>query len=743
MSILDQSLDAIPVACVELRPNGEVLRTNTQGYELLGHPSPGDRWGHELVLVSADGDPCPVDEVRSGSATVQTSILRTTTGRVVQATTSRHERNLFLTLHDLTPAWDCLAERRRGERLAQEAARMARVGGWTVPLDGSAPIWSATVKEIHEVPPDFLPNLAGAIEFYAPEAREEVQRRVNEAIETGLGWDFELPLITANQRRVWVRAQGRPEWEDGKVVRLVGTFQDIDEQVRVRQALEAAVERTLTYERLFQLGLGLYCLASADGFFLEVNDAWVQKLGYSREELTSRRFVDFVHPDDVSSTLEMAGALVDGASTVEFTNRYRTSDGRYLWLLWHSVFDPSSQRILAVATDVTQLKAQKEALGVLAKKAEEASQAKSTFLATMSHEIRTPLNGVLGMTQLLLSTQLNDTQRDYARHVLTTGKTLLTILNDILDFSKIEAGQMELENTTFNLATLIREVVQLELPRALDKGVVLQLDVEGNLPDHMAGDPGRVRQVLLNLVNNAVKFTDHGFVRIEARLDDSHITIAVVDSGCGVPTAQQPMLFAPFTQADSSTQRRFGGTGLGLAICHELVTLMDGELGMESTLGEGSRFWLRLPILPAGPPPLAAPTPYDIPSIRPSQPIDCQALIVEDNQVNQMVIQGMLETLGCTVTVAANGQEALDLLDRFTYDVVFMDCQMPVLDGYEATRRLRLRDDGENVPVIALTANALLDDRQRCLNAGMDDYIPKPVELPTLEATLRRWVCPD
>ncbi len=377
----------------------------------------------------------------------------------------------------------------------------------------------------------------------------------------------------------------------------------------------------------------------------------------------------------------------------------------------------------------------------------ESDRLKSQFLANMSHEIRTPLNAVVGLSSLLMRTDLDDKQLKFCQAISSSSEALLTVINDILDISKIDAGKLDFDECNFSLRQVLKEGYAPFIHTDQFENIDFIKKIDSALPDHLCGDPGRLRQILINILGNAFKFTLHGTVELNVKLverteESATILFEIIDSGIGMSHETAQNIFQAFSQGDLSTTRRFGGSGLGLAICKHLTHCMGGEINFQSDEGEGSTFSFKIPFKLSQPSNLTVTKPLE--AVTPICATPIHALIVEDSEINQFVINNYLEVCGCTSDIVFNGQEAVEAVRGQNYDIIFMDCQMPIMDGFEASRRIREleRASLQRVPIIAFTASAMKGDRARCLDAGMDDYLSKPVQMPALERILRNWLIP-
>jgi PAS domain S-box-containing protein len=535
----------------------------------------------------------------------------------------------------------------------------------------------------------------------------------------------------------------------------------------------AATERRRTAEELRLLTDSLPALISyvdAQGRYQFNNRAYEEWFGDDREVLRGKPIREVVGEEAFAVIRpRMEAALAGRRVEYEAEMPYRQGRTRYVLVNYvpHVDHEGGVKGFFAIVTDITERKRAEEKIRELnaglerrvgertaelvrlnaeleeaRDQALESAKAKAQFLANMSHEIRTPLNAVFGMAGLLVDTPLDPRQREYAEIVRGAADALLGVINNILDFSKIEAGKLVLARKDFDLGSLVEKTVALFREEAERKGIRLSARMAAGIPAALQGDPERLRQVLMNLVGNAIKFTEAGEVRVEASLESETehgvvVRLAVADTGIGIEPEKGKALFEPFIQADLSMTRRYGGTGLGLAISRQIVELMGGAVGFESRPGAGSTFWARVPFAKAraGAKPASGAAAG---GLRRGPWENLSVLVAEDNAVNRRVVLAQLEALGVKAKAVSDGLEALDALAAERFDVVFMDCQMPRMDGYGAARELRRRG-GRRVPVIAMTAHALEGDREKCLAAGMDDYIAKPVHLEDLADVLAKW----
>jgi len=559
-----------------------------------------------------------------------------------------------------------------------------------------------------------------------------------------------IKALAAGQMDIAIPAPKQQD-EIGDVMRAIAVLQD--NSVRHRN-LEIERQALMAEQQAIVIAAP-YGIAMVRGMLIvQANARLDELLGYSHGEQLHRS--PLIWADQVMSTEAMitldahVRETLDRGDVFQQQMQFCRKDGTCFWASVSArAVAPgflSSRGSIWIIEDVTAQHAVVEEMRQARQLAEDSVRIKAEFLANMSHEIRTPMNAIIGMTHLTLMTALSNSQRDYLSKVQSSSQHLLGILDDILDVSKIEAGKFQLELRDFSLHQLLEEVLDQVRPRISEKDLAVRLSVAADVPERVSGDPLRLRQILLNYLSNAVKFTERGQIRIEVNLrhpvaDDALLYFSVTDSGIGLSPEQLKLIFQSFQQADASTTRRFGGTGLGLAIAKQLTELMGGQVGVQSVLGEGSNFWFEVPLL------LARSTAIEGLAVRDFR-YDCKVaegmriLLVEDTELNQQVAAELLQAMGCRVDIAADGSLALSQLSKERYDLVFMDMQMPVLDGLAATRLLRQQPGLGELPVIAMTANARKSDHEACLAAGMNDFVSKPFEPHTLYSVLKRWL-PD
>ncbi len=674
---------------------------------------------------------------------------------------------VFGTLEDITQRKAQEAALSKSQAFLDETGRLAGVGGWELDLATEQVAWSTETFRIHGADPGFTPTLGGALAFYAPEGRAPLEAAIARAVAGEGGWDLEAPLIQANGKRAWVRSVGSAIFADGRPVRLIGAVKDVTKEVAQRQALLAANERLVLASET--AGIGIWEWDPVIGVIV-----WDDRMHslYGRERTTGtlsvEEWLQTIHPDDRARAGDAARVAVEGRQPYDVAFRVVRGDGtiRHLHAMARSYGDAQGKivRMVGVNWDITdahvmeaerterehelrvlngELERTARHLAKARDAADRASRAKSRFLAGMSHELRTPLNGILGYAQLLrLEGGLSETQAGRVDAMLDAGTHLLDMISSVLELSEIETEHVELHPIEVDLAKIAMASLDLVRPRADAKGLRLTCSADIDAPKSLVTDRMRLRQIILNLLGNAVKFTESGRVELRLRTMQAALRFEIADTGPGIRPDEHARLFQDFERLQSDVAGSVEGAGLGLALSSRLAALLGGRMGHDDNPGGGSIFWLELPLnfFAASP---AAPKPPPLPAAAPAAlegaASRLRVLVVDDVAMNRDIACSFLRVANHDTVCAATGVEAVQAVLSHEIDVVLMDVQMPEVDGLEATRRIRqLSGPAGHVPIIGLTAQAFAEQVVACTQAGMDEHLAKPYTPKALcEAVLR------
>ena len=765
---------------------GHTIYHNPRAAELLGRSDDEMAGLHVLDVLDGVGREQfrrhlrDVERGRTNSDDVECSYLRPD-GRRARLVISEHvmyddDGEITCVVHrmaDDEARRTLLTALSRSNAQLAEAQAIARVGSWDLDLATGEFSWSLQLYDMLGADPEMsTPTADGFLDFVVPSHHDVLLGAVQRWSEGEDGHACDFQVRRPDGALKWMRGRGRPTTVEAGVPRRIGgTVQEITDLKAVELQLVDAVVLNMMMQALASAANEAQTLSEALRVSREqlvAHDDWARAVAFSvtlDENGVRLEPLDLDHdrPDLVPTDLEREIAEKALLSRRTVFEEEEQPDAPLLGFLVthdgdpevvvvatacspferHTMLRSMAEQTADLLSRVIDRERAAEQLSAARDAAMEASRLKSEFLTTMSHEIRTPMNGVIGLNDLLLRTSLTSDQLRLAQGVQVAGRALTAVINDVLDFSKIEAGQLELESVEFELRPLFDQVRSILLESARAKGIDLLVEVAPEVPAWLVGDPHRLSQVLSNLASNAVKFTETGHVSIRVRLaaGDAGVVLhtEVADTGIGI-SGDLGRLFEPFRQADASTTRTFGGTGLGLAISHQLVSALGGEISVTSEPGVGSTFWFtsRFDSANEHRPRSVAGAPVETPTV--THPHG-HVLVAEDNDVNQLVALGWLDALGYTADVATNGAEAVAKATTTAYDLVLMDLQMPGTDGFTATRAIRAAETGgRRVPIIAMTASAVDGERDKCLAAGMDDFLTKPVDGEKLEAVLRAHV---
>ncbi|MBN9416964.1 MAG: PAS domain-containing protein [Candidatus Eremiobacteraeota bacterium] len=742
-------LDALPVGLLMVEPqSGRYLFANRQVEKVLGRPlpigSPDLDYAQEMSVQDLQGrrvesDQLPSRRAAQGEQLVNHQVIwNTPDGAHCLSINSEtipalhgHESTVLVAFTDITDLKQIERALQENETGLSVALDVSRIGYWSYdPLTGKIRV-SQQLREDWGIPASAeADQLQDALALIDARDRLGVEKAIGDAIERQQPYRVEYRVRHGQTGEiVWIEARGRPVLDQsGRSVGLVGTSQNITEVKRTQLMLESNLNQM---RRLADSMPQIVWTARPDGRLDYTNQRWTEYSGSSSPD----GWLDFVHPDDRSSALEAWARSVASGQLYTTEFRIRRVDDSYRWHLVRAEAVRERGQLVAwsgTCTDIHEGKQLTEDLKIAREQAEHANRAKSAFLATMSHEIRTPLAAILGYSEILKDETLEPEERlEFLTTITRNGVALTRLIDDILDLSKVEAGQIEPELMDFSLAEVLAEIRGLFEEQARSKGLRFELEAS-DLPERLRTDPTRLRQILVNLIGNALKFTSVGSVHVSAQLQSGLLHFQVRDTGIGLTEQQAARLFQPFSQGDGSTTRRFGGTGLGLALSRKLARALGGDVWLDTAqAGAGCCFHATVRAESCEALPASADVPEQNPQLR-----GLRVLLVEDLPDNQRLISHLLERAGVLVELAQDGQEGLEMALAGAYDVVLMDMQMPRLDGFTATRMLRER--GYRGPVVALTAHAMLEDRERIAECGCDAHLTKPIDVNAIYQTLQR-----
>lgn len=641
-------------------------------------------------------------------------------------------------------------------RLA-EAQKLAHIGNWEWNIETNIFTLSEELYRIYKLDPKEVVTYDHLLDMTHMADKDYVKSMMEKSVREKKPFNFYYRIIRADKTIRTLDAKGEVITdESGKVVGMIGTLQDISERMNEEEMEKLAVAATKSNNSVV--------IADREGRIKWINEGFTKLTGYTLDEVkdTHGEILRKGNETGLSQQANFYQSVIKERKPVIYESKNFAKDGREYWVITTLTpvlsKDGTVERILAIESDITlrkkieeeliqankvaeqSLKEANDAVEELMKarkELEELMKVKEQFLANMSHEIRTPMNAIVGFTSLLLKTELTPEQKQYINAVKTSGENLLVIINDILDFSKIQSGKFVFEQIEFRLSQVFSTFTEMMLPKSTEKNIQLLTKIDKEIPDHLIGDPTRLNQVFLNLVGNAVKFTEKGQIKITAHLseetkEDVNLEFKVADTGIGIPENKLASVFEGFTQASNETTRKYGGTGLGLTIVKQLIEMQGGSISVESKEGEGSVFTFNIKFRKNLKP--DSEKDRDDEQEEPEFTQELNILLVEDNSLNQILAKKVLTDWHWKVDIAENGLVALEKIKTNDYDVVLMDIQMPEMDGYEATRRIRQTFDAPQckVPVIAMTAHALAGEAEKCISVGMDDYISKPFDKKVL-----------